>query len=227
MTAAPTTATSAAATASATTANLQAGQKNLNESYSTFLTLLTTQLKNQDPTSPLDTNAFTQQLVAMTGVQQQLLSNQLLQKIADAGTNGGVAGAVGLIGKNVTASSATATLSGGQANWTYKLDGEAAGATLTVSDTSGKAVFSAPASGLSPGEHPFTWNGRNFAGVQMPDGGDYTLSITANDAGGGAVSSSISISGQVGAVTQSHGATMVQVGKTRVPLSSITSVASQ
>lgn len=214
-------------TTSASATNLAAGQKSLNESYSTFLTLLTTQLKNQDPTSPLDTNAFTQQLVAMTGVQQQLLSNQLLQQIANAGTNGGVASAVGLIGKTATASSATATLSGGQADWTYSLGGAAAVATLTVSDSSGAAVYSAPASALTAGDHNFTWNGRDFSGAQLADGGGYTLSVTASDSAGGTIASAVSIAGQVGAVTQTGGQTMVKVGKTNVPLSSITSVSSQ
>ena len=223
MTDAVATTTSAAASA----ANLAAGQKSLNESYSTFLTLLTTQLKNQDPTSPLDTNAFTQQLVAMTGVQQQLLSNQLLQQIATSGTNGGVASAVGLIGKTATASNATATLSGGKADWTYNLGGAAAGATLTVTDSSGKAVFSTPASALGAGDHSFSWNGRNFSGAQLADGSGYTLSVMASDSTGGVVASSVSISGTVGAVTQSGGQTMVKVGHSNVPLSSITSVSGQ
>lgn len=220
------TATSTTA-ASATATNLAAGQKSLDSSFSTFLTLLTTQLKNQDPTSPLDTNAFTQQLVAMTGVQQQLLSNQLLQQIATAGTNGGVASAVGLIGKTATSSSSAATLSGGQANWTYSLAGAASGATITVADSTGKAVWSTPATALAAGDHPFSWNGRDFSGVQLPDGGIYTLSIAAADGSGGSLGSSVSIKGAVGAVTQSGGQTLVKIGPSSVPLSSITSVASQ
>src|SRR5271156_1485485 len=73
----------------------------------TFLTLLTTQLKNQDPTSPLDTNQFTQQITQMTGVEQQLLSNQLLQQLVSA--QGGVASAANLIGETVTAPGATSS----------------------------------------------------------------------------------------------------------------------
>ena len=52
---------------STSTPSPQTAQQTLTSSYNTFLTLLTTQLKHQDPTSPLDTNAFTQQLVQMTG----------------------------------------------------------------------------------------------------------------------------------------------------------------
>ncbi|HEX2801368.1 MAG TPA: flagellar hook capping FlgD N-terminal domain-containing protein, partial [Phenylobacterium sp.] len=55
------------------------GRTSLVENFNTFLSLLTTQLKNQDPTAPLDSNQFTQQLVQMTGVEQQLNSNDLLK----------------------------------------------------------------------------------------------------------------------------------------------------
>jgi flagellar basal-body rod modification protein FlgD len=215
-----------ATTASANQTNLAAGQSSLNSSFSTFLTLLTTQLQNQDPTSPLDTNAFTQQLVAMTGVQQQLLTNQLLQQIAGS-SGGGVASAVGLIGKTASATSSTATLASGAANWSYNLPNDAAGATITVSDANGQAVFSTAATGLTAGDHGFTWNGKDFSGLQRPDGGTYTLSVMAADASGTSIPSTISVTGQVGSVTQSNGQTLVKIGPTAVPLASITTVSSQ
>lgn len=214
-------------TSSATQTNLAAGQTSLNTSYSTFLTLLTTQLKNQDPTSPLDTNAFTQQLVAMTGVQQQLLSNQLLQQIAGQTQDGGVASAVGLIGKTVSATSAAATLSGGAANWTYNLASDAKAATLTISDSTGNAVWTGPAPASTAGAHAFSWNGKGTSGAQFADGGSYTLSVSAADGSGTAIASTLSVSGVVGSVTQSNGQTMVKVGATPVPLASITAVANQ
>jgi flagellar basal-body rod modification protein FlgD len=72
----------------------------------TFLTLLTTQLKNQDPLSPMDTNQFTQQLTQMSGVEQQLLGNQLLQTLV---TEQGLDQGANLIGKTVTAPGATSS----------------------------------------------------------------------------------------------------------------------
>ena len=222
MTTAPTTSNTGAS--NTTQSNITAGQQSLNQSYSTFLTLLTTQLQNQDPTAPLDTNAFTQQLVAMTGVQQQLLTNQLLQQIAGSTSNGGVPSAVDLIGKTATATSSTATLSGGSANWTYNLASPAAAATITVSDSTGKIVSSTSLTNLAAGNNTFTWNGKNFAGSQLPDGGTYTLAVTAANSSGTSVASTISVSGTVGSVTESNGTTMVNVGPTAVPVSSITSV---
>src|SRR5215203_4562265 len=53
----------------------------LADNFQTFLTLLTTQLKNQNPLDPLDTNQFTQQLVQFAGVEQQLKSNEQLKSL--------------------------------------------------------------------------------------------------------------------------------------------------
>lgn len=78
------------------------GTKGLAQNYETFLSLLTAQLKNQDPTSPVDSNAFTAQLVQMSGVEQQLLTNQLLTSLVGQ-NQGGLTNGVAYIGKQVTA----------------------------------------------------------------------------------------------------------------------------
>src|ERR1700747_546646 len=112
--------TTSAASAASAASQATSSQKTLASNFDTFLSLLTTQLKNQDPLSPLDSNQFTQQLVQMTGVEQQLNTNDLLkQRVAN--TAGGVATAVSLIGKDVKAVSDTANLSSGKAQWSYNL----------------------------------------------------------------------------------------------------------
>jgi flagellar basal-body rod modification protein FlgD len=209
--------------ASTNASNLAAGQANLSSSYSTFLTLLTTQLQNQDPTSPMDTNAFTQQLVAMTGVQQQLLTNELLQQMVTNGS-GSVANSVNLIGQNVTASTSNATLSGGSASWNYTLPATAAQATATISNSSGTAVWSGALSNLAAGTDSFSWNGQTLTGTQLPDGGTYSLSIAAADATGAAITPTISISGLVKSIQTVGGVTQATVGATQVPVSAISGV---
>jgi flagellar basal-body rod modification protein FlgD len=201
---------------------LSAGQTNLNTSYQTFLTLLTSQLKNQDPTSPLDPNQFTQQLVQMTGVQQQLLSNQLLQQLVSQGGSG-VASAVGLIGKTVTADSPTAQLTGGKATWSYDMSQQAVQARMTITDSTGALVWSGSAPDLSAGIHPFTWDGKDSSGAAVAPG-TYTLSISAVDANGAAVTATPSVVGTVTSISQANGQTMLEVGGSQVPLSSISAV---
>ncbi len=53
----------------------------LSGDYSNFLTLLTTQLKNQDPLSPMDSTQFTQQLVQFSAVEQQINGNKKLDQL--------------------------------------------------------------------------------------------------------------------------------------------------
>lgn len=213
------------ASAASASSNLSAGQSNLNVSYSTFLTLLTTQLQNQDPTSPLDTNAFTTQLVQMTGVQQQLLSNELLQTLVNqGGGSGGVNQAVGLIGKTVHATGDTAVLNGGQAAWSYDLPADASSATLTVTNSTGATVWSGPASGLGKGRHDFTWSGKSSSGSQLADGGAYKLSVSAADSNGAAVAATTELTGVVSSVEAVNGATVLNVGKNQIPFTNVTEV---
>jgi flagellar basal-body rod modification protein FlgD len=212
--------------ASTSTSSSDSAQQTLTSSYNTFLTLLTTQLKHQDPTSPLDTNAFTQQLVQMTGVQQQIQSNTLLQQLVSQSAGGqGVTGAVGLIGKSVTANTGTVTLSNGSASWKYTLGSAAASGVATISNAAGQAVWTGPLTSLSSGVNSFSWNGKDASGRQLPDNEQYTLSITAQNASGNAVAATPQVFGVVTSVAQdATGKTVIGIGKTTIPLSKITSV---
>src|SRR5437764_13925984 len=136
------TVTPAASTAPAASDPTQSSMKQLSGNFSTFLTLLTTQLKNQDPTSPMDSNAFTQQLVMYSQVEQQIDSNTNLKTLISQGTSNAAAVTTGYLGKKVSITNGNASLSGGAANWSYNLDTVAATTQLTVTDASGKAVYS-------------------------------------------------------------------------------------
>ena len=76
--------------------------------FDQFLTLLTTQLKNQSPLDPLDTNQFTQQLVQFAGVEQQLKTNETLGSLLSLNAAGTATNAVGFIGAKITADAAIA-----------------------------------------------------------------------------------------------------------------------
>jgi flagellar basal-body rod modification protein FlgD len=103
-------------TAAGASAQTSTALSSLTSNFQNFLSLLTTQLQNQDPTNPMDTNSFTQQLVEMTGVQQQLLTNNLLTTLVAQG-QGGLSNSVNYIGDTVEATNANQTLSNGQATW--------------------------------------------------------------------------------------------------------------
>src|SRR4051812_26257456 len=86
------------------------------DNFDTFLTILTTQLKNQNPLDPMDTNQFTQQLVQFTGVEQQLKTNTFLEALMNASQNSTNTDAVSYIGKEVTAAGTKANLAAGGAS---------------------------------------------------------------------------------------------------------------
>lgn len=202
-----------------------AGRTNLVSNFETFLQLLTTQLKNQDPLSPLDSNDFTAQLTQMAGVEQQLLTNDLLQALLNQGS-GGLDGAVSYIGKEVTAVGSATRLQDGSATWSYELATNAADARLEVLDSTGAVVWSGAAPEMEAGVHDFNWDGVSNNGTQLADGGVYTLRVSATNASGATIDSQVLIRGVVTAVELYDGEPYVTVGGSIVPLSQVISVAS-
>jgi flagellar basal-body rod modification protein FlgD len=218
-------ATSSSTASGASTDVVNAGRTSLAQNFDMFLTLLTAQMKNQDPLSPMDNNQFTQQLVAMTGVEQQLDTNDLLKQLV-SNTGGNIASAVDLIGKNVEANSADTSLSSGKAQWTYHLDSDVPNMKIQVLNSSGQTVdvFAPSGDQATAGDHTLSWNGQNINGQTLPDG-VYTLSLTTQGADGGDVAvGTIYQSGPATAVEQSNGQTLVTVNGTKVPLSDIVSI---
>ncbi|MDB5443376.1 MAG: flgD [Phenylobacterium sp.] len=194
----------------------------LSSNFQTFLSLLTTQLKNQDPLTPLDSNQFTQQLVQMSGVQAQLTGNGLLQQVA-TNTSNGISTAVGLIGKSVKATSDTADLSGGKAAWTYNLASDATDVKLQVVDSNGKVVHAETPASLKAGDHDFTWDGKDLNGAKLADG-TYTLKVTALDGAGKTIATSSFVQGRVTSVEQSNGTTLITVNGSKVSWDKVVSV---
>jgi flagellar basal-body rod modification protein FlgD len=210
-------------TNAAANATINSGLGQIAENYTTFLSLLTTQLQNQDPTSPLDTNQFTQQLTQMTGVQQQLLSNQLLQQLVNQ-NQGGVVNSVNLIGKSVTANGNTEMLQNGTATYQFNLPTAATHATGTITDSNNTIIWSGPIATSGTGAQSFTWNGQNQSGAAQTNGSLYTLTVAATDANGQTINVANSLQGTVTGVQQINGTTMVSVGQNELPLSAVTGV---
>jgi flagellar basal-body rod modification protein FlgD len=198
------------------------GRARLADNFSTFLSLLTTQLKNQDPLSPLDSNQFTQQLVQMTGVEQQIASNDLLKKLV-ANTGSGIQTAVSLIGKDVSAVSGDAQLSNGKADWVYKLKLDAADTKIEVLNAKGAVVHVEAATDNKAGDHAYSWNGKDMNGNKLPDG-PYTLRVTAKDSTGTAVTSTTYVQGRVTGVEQLDGVTYITVNGGKISWDTVTSV---
>jgi flagellar basal-body rod modification protein FlgD len=210
--------TSSSASAAATNAlSAQGLAGNFNE----FLTLLTTQLQNQDPLSPLDTNQFTQQLVEFSGVEQQINMNQQLTTLIGLQQTAQSAQAASFVGATVVVNGSTAQLANSQAAWNYSV-GSPATATFTVTNASGQTVFSQTGT-VQPGQQTFNWNGVGTNGQQWPDG-SYTLSVTATDASGKSVAVSTQVQGVVQSVDLTQNPPVLSVGGQNFTLNQIQGV---
>jgi flagellar basal-body rod modification protein FlgD len=205
-----------------TTTTASNAQKQLSANFDTFLTLLTTQLKNQDPTAPMDSTQFTQQLVQFSQVEQQINTNDNLKTLIGLSQGQSASQAMSYLGHNVVLTNGQGVLTGGAATWTYGLSDQASTTTLTVSDANGKVVYSTSGDATA-GVHDFAWDGKDGNGNQLPDGMyKLTVSSTAND--GTAVTTSVASKGQVAGVDFAGSDPLLVIGSTEVPLSSATLV---
>ncbi|MDA7948687.1 MAG: flagellar hook assembly protein FlgD [Hyphomicrobiaceae bacterium] len=192
------------------------------DDFDTFLSLLTTQLQNQNPLDPLDMNQFTQQLVQFTEVEQTVKQNENLEQLIQLSAANAVTNVVSFLGAEVTLSGKTAEFSDGNATWTYDIQGNANNVTFTVSNSNGVPVHT---SGGSPGSGPgtFVWNGQTDTGANAPEG-TYTLTISAVDGSGTAVNVVTESVGIVDGVDYSGNEPILTVGGREVRLDEIDAV---
>lgn len=194
----------------------------LTETFDDFLTLLTTQLQNQDPLEPLDSNQFTEQLVQFADVEQAINTNQKLDQLIAAQSNSQLTAALDYIGKSVTVEGIALDLSGGAATMSYELGGAASSVAITVQDSLGRPVASLNGpSGL--GSHEVAWDGKDAQGNQLPDG-SYAFSVQALDSQGNAVPLTQGSIGQVTGIEVVNGEVILSMGSIKASLGQILAV---
>jgi len=159
--------------------------------------LLTTQLKNQNPLDPLDTNQFTAQLVQFASVEQQMKTNTQLGSLLTIEQSAQSTAAMAYLGSTATVDGSSTKLASGAASWTFNAD-KPASATISIADSSGNVAYQGSYT-LQAGQQNFQWDGKGTNGQQWPDG-TYKMTITATDASGNPVNVSTTVSGTVDAV---------------------------
>jgi flagellar basal-body rod modification protein FlgD len=218
---ATTTSSTSSASSTAQAAGTTAAQQ-LAGNFDTFLQLLTTQLQNQNPLDPLDTNQFTQQLVEFASVEQQVNMNTNLQTLISMQQTSEATSALQLVGSTVTVSGSSATLSNATSSpaiWNLTTSTPAT-ANITVTSSAGTTAFTGT---MAAGSQGFTWNGKGNNGQTWPDG-TYTLNITATGANGQAVTVSTQVQGTVSGVNTSSNPPTLTVGGQTVQISQVTSI---
>lgn len=146
--------------------------------FQTFLTLLTTQLRNQDPLNPTDSTEFVAQLATFSGVEQQVRANDQLEKIYEALGGGASAGLASWIGTEVRAA-AQASFSGDPVSVLATPVEGADRAVMTVTDDFGQTVAQVE---VSPTAVNLSWDGRNALGESQAHG-LYSFSIASYKGG--------------------------------------------
>jgi flagellar basal-body rod modification protein FlgD len=212
----------AAATATSTASATTKSMSKLAENFDQFLTLLTTQLKHQDPLSPMDSAQFTQQLVAFAGVEQQINTNKNLEQLLALQRSGQMVGALGLMGKTVEAKSGEFPLVDGSATFAYSLPKTAAQVAYSIQDSSGRIVYSGTGD-TTAGRHEYTWDGKSKSGIQQPDGA-YTLTVVALDATGAQIDVTTTAIGRVSGVESGANGAVLAMGAVKVPVDQVTAV---
>jgi flagellar basal-body rod modification protein FlgD len=131
------------------------------------------------------------------------------------------------MGKQVTAETDKSVLKDKEASWSYTQSRAGTSVKVEVIDKFGKTVATVLPDDMSGGDHTFKWDGKSTPeGVQQPEGGEYTIKVTATDANGTDIPTTAKgrIDGIVTKVTNEAGVNMVWIGDTKVPLDSVIGV---
>jgi flagellar basal-body rod modification protein FlgD len=190
--------------------------------FQSFLQLLTTQLQNQNPLSPLDTNQFTQQLVEFAGVQQQLNTNDSLATLVSLQQTAQSTQALGFVGKTAVVNGSTATMTNGMATWQLSAPSNST-VNISITSSTGQTVFTGNYAMNAGNNQPFTWNGKGSDGTQLPDG-NYKLTAIAKDTSGNSVAIKTQVEGVVSSVDLTQAPPLLSIGGQTFTVNQIQSI---
>jgi flagellar basal-body rod modification protein FlgD len=194
----------------------------LAQNFENFLTLLTTQLQNQDPLSPMDSTQFTTQLVQFASVEQQIGQNARLDEIVKIQGGSQAVSAVNFLDNIVEAFGSTGILKDGSASYTYTLPSTAQKTIITIRNAAGDIVRTLDGE-TEAGKHSLTWDGKNDQGVQLEDG-KYSITVTATGEGQTEITPVTGIIGRVTGVTVEDGQLVLDLGGVTAKVADILSV---
>src|ERR1700754_3413442 len=184
------------------------GAGGIADNFQQFLTLLTTQLQNQNPLDPLDTNQFTQQLVQFAQVEQQLKTNDSLTSLVNIEKSAQATQALVYVGQTVAVDGSTAMFDG-HATWNLTAPKDV-DATITIQDASGRTAYTGNMN-ISGGDFSFVWDGKGNDGTQWPTG-NYKMTITAKDGNGNNVAIPTEVQGLVDSVDLTASPALLSIG---------------
>lgn len=221
----PTAVKSAAAkpgTATAITDKAATNSTGLANNFQTFLTLLTTQLQNQNPLDPLDTNQFTQQLVQFAGVEQQLKTNDSLAQLVTLQQTTQATQALGFVGRTALVDGSTTSMTNSAAIWHLNVPTDST-VEISIANSTGQTVFTGKYTASAGNDIPFTWNGMGNDGTQWPDG-KYTISATGKDVANNNIGIAAQVQGVVSSVDLTQSPPLLTIDGASYTLNQVKSI---
>ncbi len=206
--------TASAAGTTGTSGQRQAGGSavtGLGTDFNTFLTLLTTQLRNQDPTNAMDVNKMTEQLVQFSAVEQQVQTNSNLQQLITLQQGNTLTAASDILGRVVEVESNQLALQNSQAALRLPAAGAARNAVVEVSDATGRVVRTAQPALVAGATSAWNWDGRDSNGRQLADG-SYGFTIQGRDGNGAAVNIAAGVLARPTGVERGAGGVSIRFG---------------
>ena len=195
---------------SSSSASSSSSTSSSSDLQASFLTLLTTQLQNQDPLNPMDNSEMTTQLAQISSLQSLESLNTTLSSLLDSYSTSQALQASSAIGSTVLAEGNNLTLSSGAAEGAVTLDSAASSVVITIKDSSGNVVQTTDIGAQSAGTVAFSWDGANSSGTQASDG-NYTYSVRATNSSGAAVTATALEVGTVAAVVKNGSSYQLQL----------------
>ena len=194
----------------------------LNENFDQFLLLLTTQLQNQDPLSPMDTAEFTNQLVSFSGVEQQIKTNKSLEDLLALNVLNITDIGLGFIGLDVESGGSSINFDGTTPQTMgYALNEAAVSNTVSIIDANGNTVYSETGE-TTTGQHQFTWNGLDSSGATAP-AGYYTIQIDALDESGVAIPATTTVPSRIAGIESDGNGNVILItnGGEKIPITDV------
>ncbi|MCL2672795.1 MAG: flagellar hook assembly protein FlgD [Alphaproteobacteria bacterium] len=201
----------------------EASRNTFAKDLDTFLLLLTTQLKHQDPLNPMDSHEFTNQLVQFAQVEQSININRNLEDLLVLNKSSLGVSALGYLGRTIQVISSAFPLQDGFGKFAYFLPEEAATAVISIQDLDGNIVHTISGE-VAPGRHVFDWDGKTQDGRQLPDG-VYILNVTAFSAESGAMLEVVTVAFGIATGVASEGDQIaIALGDIVVPIENVLAV---
>ncbi len=195
----------------------------LADDFDDFLNLLTTQLQNQDPLSPMDSTEFTNQLVAFSGVEQQINANSKLDSLVSLNIGSSFSSALNYVSKNISYLSSESYFDGTEpVKINYSIDGASVDTTINIFSEDGELILSKNVAN-SQDITEFIWDGKDENGTVQPSG-TYEFRVDALDGENAALKTTTVVNGRVNGIETQNGTTFLLVGERAVSLGNIIKV---